>query len=306
MSRFAKIMLVLLVLCVISFFLFLMSMAAAFTQLAGGVESGSIKEKKAHITVLKIEGPIMASEKYLESIQRISEDEACKGILLRIDSPGGAVGASQEIFTALKGLKAKGLPIIVTQGNLAASGGYYISLAGDKIFSNPGTLTASIGVIMQFPEASKLMEKVGLGLYTVKSGALKDVGNYSRAPTQEEIRYLQDVIDNTYNQFLDDIVASRKLERAELIKIADGRVMTGKQALKGGLVDTLGGFQEAQAYLVKLAHLDGKPLILKEPPSKHWLENFVESNASSSLSTLTQAAKELLPLVQQGSYFIWK
>src|SRR3954467_11289878 len=150
MSRFGKTMAVLGVVCLIAFFLFLGSVFSLFGKLADG---GSLaKEKRAHITVLKIEGPIMSSETYMESIRRISEDENCKGLLLRIDSPGGAVGASQEIYSAVKTLKAKGLPVVVSQGNLAASGGYYISLAGDKIFSNGGTLTGSIGVILQFPE----------------------------------------------------------------------------------------------------------------------------------------------------------
>lgn len=305
MSKFAKIMTTLSVVTVIAFFLFLSSIVTLVSRLAEGEMSIS-KERKPHITVLKIEGVIQSSEKYLESIQRISEDETCQGILLRIDSPGGAVGSSQEIFSALRGLKAKGRPIVVSQGNLAASGGYYISLAGDRIFSNPGTLTGSIGVIMQFPEASKLMEKVGLGLYTVKSGALKDVGNFSRTPTPEELHYLQVVIDNTYNQFLDDIVASRKVARTDLVKIADGRIMTGQQALASRLVDTLGGYREAEAYLVKLVHLEGKPLVLKEPPPKHWVENFMESNAATSLGALTQAANSLLPLVREGTYYLWK
>jgi protease IV len=305
MSRFLKIMIVLSVVTVIAFFLFLSSIVSLVGHLSEGT-TVSFKEKKPHITVLRLEGPIMGSEKYMESIQRISEDETCRGILLRIDSPGGAVGASQEIYSALKSLKAKGLPIVVSQGNLAASGGYYISLAGDKIFSNPGTLTGSIGVIMQFPEASKLMEKVGLGLYTVKSGALKDVGNFSRSPTPAELHYLQEVIDNTYNQFLDDILASRKIAREDLIKIADGRVLTGKQALASGLVDTLGGYHEAEAYLVKKVHLEGKPLVLKEPPTKHWVENFMESNSSSSTGALAEVANTFLPLVREGAYFLWK
>ena len=139
MSRFAKIMAALSAVAVICFLLFLVSLVALFANLSGGA-SGP-KERRAHITELKLEGAIMGSDRYLESIRRISEDKNCKGVLLRIDSPGGAVGASQEIFSALKSLKSKGLPIVVSQGNLAASGGYYVSLAGDRIFSNPGTLT---------------------------------------------------------------------------------------------------------------------------------------------------------------------
>ncbi len=305
MSRFLKIMAVLCIIAVISFFLFMSSLVGLVGHFAEN-GTGGFKEKKLHLTVLKIDGPIMGSEKYLESIQRISEDESCKGILLRIDSPGGAVGSSQEIFTALKSLKTNGRPIIVSQGNLAASGGYYISLAGDRIFTNPGTLTASIGVILQFPEVTKLMDKVGVGLHTIKSGALKDVGNFSRAPNPDEIQYLQSVIDNTYEQFLGDILSSRKLTRSDLLKVADGRVMTGKQAVACGLADTLGGYREAEAYLWKIVHLEGKPIILKEPPEKSWVENLIESNASSSLGSLSKAASALLPMVNAGTYFLWK
>lgn len=299
-----KIMAALSVTAVIAFFLFLGSLVSLVGKFAD--KDGGLKEKRAHLTELKIDGPIIGSDLYMESIQRISEDGSCKGVLLRVDSPGGAVGASQEIFSALKSLKSKGIPIVVSQGNLAASGGYYVSLAGDKIFSNPGTLTGSIGVILQFPEASKLMAKVGLGLYTVKSGPLKDIGNYSRTPTPDELRFLQSVIDNTYNQFLDDIVASRKIARADLLKIADGRVMTGQQAKANGLVDTLGGYHEAQAYLAKLVHLDDKPVILHEPPSKTWVEHFMESKTSTPLGSLAEAATSLFPLVHEGTYYLWK
>ncbi|MDQ3002009.1 MAG: signal peptide peptidase SppA [Fibrobacterota bacterium] len=304
MSRFAKIMAVMSILAVISLFFFLGSLFSLFGTMAKN--SGGFKETRPHITELKLEGPIMSSDAYMESIQRIYEDKACKGILLRIDSPGGAVGASQEIYSALKGLKAKGIPIVVSQGNLAASGGYYVSLAGDRIFSNAGTLTGSIGVILQFPEAEKLLDKMGVKMNTVKSGPLKDVGNFSRPPTKEELRYLQDVIDNTYDQFIEDILASRKIDKADLLKIADGRIMTGRQAKDQGLVDTLGGYHEAKHYLTGLAKLEGEPIMVKEPPSKSWIENIFESKTSSPLGSLAQAAKDWLPSVRQGTYYIWR
>ncbi|MDB5102519.1 MAG: multidrug transporter [Fibrobacteres bacterium] len=304
MTRFAKIMAVMSVLAVISFFFFLGSVASMFSHMSQGAIG--LKESRAHITELKLEGAIMGSDRYMESIHRISEDKSCKGVLLRIDSPGGAVGASQEIFSGLRALKAKGLPIVVSQGNLAASGGYYISLAGDRIFANPGTLTGSIGVILQFPEAGKLLEKLGVKMNTVKSGALKDVGNFSRPPSPDEIRYLQSVIDNTYGQFIDDILSSRKIEKSELLKIADGRVMTGKQARDYGLVDTLGGYREAESYLVGLAKLEGEPIVVKEPPSKSRLETLFDSKTETPLGSLAQAAQEWLPSVRQGTFFMWK
>jgi protease-4 len=305
MSRCAKIMIVLGVLACISVFLFLGAMASLFGSMAEG-GGGAFKERRDHITVLKVEGPIMESDAYMESIQRISENDACKGVLLRVDSPGGAVGASQEIYTALKALKARGMPIVVSQGNIAASGGYYVSLAGDRIFANAGTLTASIGVILQFPEAEKLMEKAGVKLNTVKSGPLKDAGNFSRPPRPEEIRYLQSVIDDTYGQFIDDVLANRGMEKAELLKVADGRVMTGKQALASGLIDTLGGFQEARHYLAGVAKLSGDPVIVKEPPSRSWMQNMLESQAATPMGEIADLAREWLPSVRPGTFYIWK
>jgi protease-4 len=303
MSRFAKILVVLSLGALIGFLFFFGSLFSLFGHFSGGTGP---KESRDHLTVLKIEGAIMSPDAYLESIRRISQDKACKGILVRIDSPGGAVGASQEIHTALLGLKAKGLPVVVSQGNLAASGGYYVSLAGDRIFSNPGTLTGSIGVIMQFPQAEKLLEKVGVKLNTVKSGALKDVGNFSRAPTAEEMRYLQAVIDNTYGQFIGDILKSRKIPKADLLRIADGRVMTGLQALGYGLVDTLGGYREAENYLAGLAKLEVNPVVVKEPPEHSRLEDFFGSKGEESLSSLVQSARGWLPEPRVGTYFLWR
>ena len=305
MTRFAKIMAALSVVAVIAAFFCFGSLFSMFGHLADS--SGKLKERRDHITVLRIEGAIMGSDAYLESIRRIAEDKACKGLLVRIDSPGGAVGSSQEIYSALKSLKAGGLPVVVSQGNLAASGGFYISLAGDRIFANPGTLTGSIGVILQFPEAQKLMEKVGVKMNTVKSGALKDAGNFARPPTAEELRYLQDVIDDTYGQFIDDILASRKVKREDLLKIADGRVFTGQQAKTYGLVDTLGGYREAEKYLAALAKLEGEPVIVREPPERSRLENLFEPQGSASaLGYLAHAAQDWLPSVRQGTFFIWK
>jgi protease IV len=303
MSRFAKILVVLSLLAFTAFLFFFGSLFSLFGRFSAG---DGPKESRAHLTVLRIEGVIMSPDAYLESIRRIAQDKACKGLLVRIDSPGGAVGASQEIHTALQGLKSKGLPVVVSQGNLAASGGYYVSLAGDRIFSNPGTLTGSIGVIMQFPQAEKLLDKVGVKLNTVKSGALKDVGNFSRAPTPEELRYLQSVIDDTYGQFIGDILKSRKIQKAELLRIADGRVMTGLQAYGYGLVDTLGGYREAEGYLASLAKLEGEPVLVKEPPEHSRLEDFLGSKGQESLGSLVEAARGWLPEPRVGAYFLWR
>jgi len=154
-------------------------------------------------------------------------------------------------------------------------------------------------------DADELMDKVGVELVTVKSGALKDIGNFSRRSSPEEIRFLQSVIDNTYGQFLDDILSSRKMKREDLLKIADGRVLTGSQALDHGLVDTLGGYQEAKAYLAGLAGLEGEPIMVKEPPEKSWIVNMMESRYAGPQGLLSQAAA-LLPLNREGMFFLWR
>lgn len=303
MSKFMKTMAVLGAIALIAGIFLLLAIAGAVSALADRGGGSILKEKRPHITVLHVEGPIMSSDTYLESIHRIAQDAACKGVLVRIDSPGGAVGASQEILSALKGLKSRNLPVVVSQGNVAASGGYYVSLAGDRIFANAGTLTGSIGVIMQFPEARALLDKVGIDVYTVKSGTLKDVGNFARKPTSEDLEYLRSVIGDVYGQFLADILANRKVERDSLVRIADGRILTGREAKAHGLVDTLGGFQEAKTYLAKVAGITGEPVLVREPPERTWIENLLESRFPGSLS---RVAENLLPLGGQGVYFLWK
>ena len=303
MSRTGKALLFLGLLVVLAFFASVGSffqMIRQFSQQSGEVES------KAHITVLNVMGPIMSAEEYLASIKRIGEDKQCKGVLVRIESPGGAVGASQEIFEALLKLRKKGMPVIVSQANIAASGGYYISLAGEKIFANPGTLTGSIGVIFQFPEAERLLEKVGVSLQTVKSGALKDVGNPGRKPTAIELKYLQSVIDDTFDQFVDDVVANRPITREKLLPVADGRVITGRQAKNLGLVDTLGGFDDAKAFLAKKAGLGADYPTRQEPKQKKWYETLVEESQSQSISGIKQLALEWLPALRPGLYFLYQ
>lgn len=156
---------------------------------------------------------------------------------------------------------------------------------------------------MQFPEAGGLLDKVGIDVYTVKSGELKDVGNFARKPTPKDLEYLRGVIGDVYEQFLADILANRKVEREALVKIADGRILTGKEALANGLVDTLGGFHEAQDWLAHKAGLGKDPVTVREPPERTWVENLLESRFQGVLS---RTAESLLPLGRGGAYFLWK
>jgi protease IV len=295
------------------FFFFMMASVFQFFRVAmtGGIDA---EDKSApHLTELRIEGPIFSAEAWLESIGRISKDKACKGVLVRIESPGGAVGASQEVFQALNGLREKGLPVIVSQANVAASGGYYISLAGDRIFTNPGTLTGSIGVIFQFPEAEKLMDKVGVDLRTVKSGALKDVGNFSRSATPAELSYLQGVIDDVHAQFIADILGRRSISRDSLLQVADGRVITGSQAVAWGLADTLGGYESARRYLAQKTGVDADTPLHQEPPKREWYDELLEPQAKAGMNPsdlaalanrLSDWAGAVLPSAKPGLFFL--
>jgi len=302
-SRYGKAFKLFLLLVLIAFFFSVGSFFQAVKALVRDDGEGP-GDTKPHLTELKIEGPILSATEYLASLRRIEKDSHCKGVLVRIESPGGAVGASQEIFQALQNLKRKGLPVVVSQANIAASGGYYISLAGDRIFTNPGTLTGSIGVIFQFPEAEKLMEKVGVGLRTVKSGALKDVGNIARQATPNELAYLQSVIDDVQEQFIADVLETRPISRDSLLRVADGRVLTGAQALRWHLADTLGGYESAVGFLAAKAGVDGSEPLKQEPPEQKWYENWMKTQAGTSFESLSRLAESWLPQLKPGLYFL--
>lgn len=305
MTKTSKALLFVAALVLLAFFV----MIGSFFQFLSSVsENVSITEdisKKPHLTLLKLDGPIFSAEGTLSSIRRIREDEHCQGVMVRIESPGGAVGASQEIYHALRELRKSGKPVIVSQANIAASGGYYVSLAGEKIFANPGTLTGSIGVIFQFPEAERLFDKVGISLQTVKSGALKDVGNFARKPTAPELAYLQNVIDDTYDQFFSDILVERPISSDSLKTVADGRVLTGRQAQKMGLIDTLGGFEDAKRYLASKTGVDFNQAMWVEPPPKKWFESLAEEPGLTGSRGMDAALKEWIPRLKPGLFSLW-
>ncbi len=199
------------------------------------------------VAVIKIRGAIIEPDRIVERIQRAKEDNSVKALVLRVDSPGGSVGASQEIYRALEDFKTSGKPLIVSMGNVAASGGYYISAPADLIFANPGTITGSIGVIVQHTEVKDLLEKLGIKTTSIKTGKFKDTLSPFRELSPEEKEYLQNTIKDAYEQFLQAILKyrSKKIPEEKLREIADGRVFTGKIAKELGLVDELGNLQDA-------------------------------------------------------------
>ena len=181
------------------------------------------------VGIVKINGPILTSDAVVSQLEKLKNRKDISAIVMRIDSPGGLVAPTQEIYEKVKSLRGV-KPIISSMGSVAASGGYYIALGADTLIANPGTIVGSIGVIMNYPIATELLGKVGIKFETVKSGGLKDVGSYSREVTEADRRHLNDMVTNIHNQFIDAVNDNRSIEKSELIKLADGRVFTGLQS----------------------------------------------------------------------------
>jgi len=234
------------------------------------------------VGIVYLRGTIISSRGTVSRLRTLAENGSVKAILLRVDSPGGGVAASQEIYEEVKAIRDSGKPIVVSMGSLAASGGYYVSCGATRIVADPGTVTGSIGVIAMFPNYSKLMTKLGLGMEVIKSGKYKDSGSPFRQMTEQDKQYFQGVVDNSYGQFLNVVAQNRKLPLDKLKKFADGRVFTGQQALGLGLVDTLGSFEDAIAIAAKLGGIKGKPTIV-EPVESKTLSDLIFGDLFSNL-----------------------
>jgi len=240
-----------------------------------------------NIGVVEIYGVISeeTGRPVINQLDKWAENKAIKAIVVHINSGGGGTAISQEIYDAV--LRAReGKPVVAAMASVAASGGYYIACAADRIIANPGTLTGSIGVIIQFHTAEGLMDKIGIGTETVQSGELKGVGSYSRSMTKKEELMLRSVVMDSYEQFVGVVAKGRGKEVEEIYSLADGSVFTGLQAFNLGLVDTLGGLKEAVDLAGDLADIEGKPKIVRPRPKKNvglfdLLGSFFESVGSS-------------------------
>lgn len=224
--------------------------------------------------VIRLRGPIMEAQKVLKEFKEFEEASDIKAIIVRIDSPGGAVGPSQEIHDAIKRVR-KTKPVVASFESVAASGGYYVAVAADSIISNPGTLTGSIGVIMDFANLTDLYKWAKIDRFNLKSGKFKDAGTDTRPMTAEEKELLQGLVDNVYQQFLKAVADGRKLPIERVKPFADGRVLSGEQAYVAGLVDKLGGLDVAIEQAKALAKVDAKQkvnLVQPEPKRKSLLE----------------------------------
>jgi len=228
------------------------------------------------VAVVEIKGIIIDSRNIIEQIIKYRKNNSVKALVLRIDTPGGAVGPSQEIYQeVLKTKKEK--KVVASMGTVAASGGYYIACGVDKIIANPGTITGSIGVKMEFGNVEELLKKIGLKGGIVKSGKYKDIGSPLRDMSKDERELIQGVVDDIYWQFVDAIVLNRKLPKEKVVSIADGRFFSGSQAKKYGLVDELGNLQDSIIIAANISGIKGEPdVIYPEKKKINFLDTFME------------------------------
>ena len=227
------------------------------------------------IGVLQIEGTIDDSQSVLSELKRFKEAPWIKAIVVRIDTPGGAVAPTQEIFEGIQKARVK-KPLIASMGSMATSGGYYIASACEKIVANPGTLTGSIGVIMQFNNVEELMKKVGVKGYNIKSGANKDIGSPFQALSPEGRQILQSLVDNVHGQFISAVASGRGMDEAQVRKLADGRVYSGAQAKEIGLVDQFGTLEDAIELAAKRVGIEAEPTVYySRTEQEHWWERFM-------------------------------
>ena len=246
------------------------------------------------IAVVEIRGLITQSQGIIEELHQYNDDEGVKAIILRIDSPGGGVGPSQEIYREVLKIKSnKKKKVITSMGSVAASGGYYIASASDLIVANPGTITGSIGVLMEFTNIEELFRKIGIKGVVLKSGEHKDIGSPFREMTPEEKRLIQSVIDNVHQQFIQAVADGRKIDRLKVAQVADGRILTGEQAKQLGLVDQLGNLQDAIDTAAKMVGIEGKPLVLYPKKKFSLLELLVEGITEAILKTLSEKGVQL-------------
>jgi len=244
------------------------------------------------IAIVEIRGVITQSSGIIEEIHQYQEDDGVKAIILRIDSPGGGVAPSQEIHREILKVKSK-KKVITSMGSVAASGGYYIACASDLIIANPGTITGSIGVLMEFTNIEELFKKIGIKGVIIKSGEHKDIGSPFREMTSEEKRIIQSVIDNVHQQFIQAVAEGRKMDRSKVTQIADGRILTGEQAKQFGLVDQIGSLQDAIDVVAKMVGIEGKPNIVYPKRKFSIWELLVRETASLILEILNEKGFEL-------------
>jgi protease-4 len=241
------------------------------------------------VALVRIEGPIVDSKSFVDEIKTYADDSSVRAILLRVDSPGGAVAPSQEIYDEVKRATTR-KKVVTSMGSVAASGGYYVAAPSNMIVANPGTITGSIGVIMEIPNLEGLMDKVGIRSTTIKSGKFKDIASSMREMTPEERRLLQNLMDDVHEQFIQAVAEGRGMTFEEVAAFADGRIFSGKQAKDIGLVDELGSLEFAIEITAELAGIEGEPKIV-EREKRATLIDMLRGEISSKVPDLSRSVQ---------------
>jgi len=244
--------------------LFMVILFFIFISLLFISPEGDFMTSQDKVACVELYGPILNSKDIVSQLKKYRKNKSINAVVLRIESPGGTIGASQEIYEEVKKIRESGKIIVASLGNIAASGGYYVACGADKIVANPGTVTGSIGVIAEFFNISELADKFGIKFETVKSGKFKDSGSPFRTLTTEERKYFQKLIDDSFQQFVEVVHQEREIDKEKLLKIADGRIFTGQQAKELNLVDELGSYEDAISLTIKMAGISEDARIIRE------------------------------------------
>ena len=281
-------------------------MLAVFTlvylTLHAGGEQASLGGFGDKIGVIDLEGVILDSSVIVPQLKKFGDDDSIKAIILRVNSPGGGVAASEEIYRAVKRVRdEKKKRIVASISTVGASGAYYVSSATNKIYADNGSVVGSIGVIAEWVNYGDLMKWAKLKPEVLKVGALKDTGDPSREMTPEERAYMQSLIDNMYGQFVQAVADGRHAKTDDIRKIADGRVWTGQEALPMHLIDQIGDFQNAVDDTAKSVGIKGEPTLVRPDKDRKTLADLLFGDISQWLPT-----REKLMDQQMGFYYLWK
>jgi len=257
------------------------------------------KSPSGEIALVRIQGMLMDSQNIVRQLSNYRHNPNVRGIVLRIDSPGGAVAPAQEIYNEIMKLKADHKTVYASMGTVAASGGYYIACAANYVLANPGTLTGSIAAVMAFSNIEELTDKIGVKPIIIKSGKYKDVGSPLRGMKPEERKLLQSVVDDVHQQFVQAVAKGRGLPVSEVNEIADGRIMTGQQALTLKLVDEMGGLEKTIELLAKKIGVEGRPKVIEEKEKTPFFDWLLQSSLPSRL------AATLMPASLPSLQYVW-
>ena len=257
------------------------------------------KSPSGEIAIVNIHGMLMDSRDIVQQLSDYRHNPQIRGVILRIDSPGGAVAPAQEIYSEILKLRANHKTVYASMGAVAASGGYYIACAADYVLANPGTLTGSISAVMALNNIEELTKKIGVKPNIIKSGKFKDLGSPLRAMTPEEHILLQGVVNDVHEQFVQAIARGRGLPLSEINRIADGRIMTGQQALKLNLIDEVGGLEKTIDLLAKKIGIVGKPKVIEQKEKIPFLGWLLQGRLSNRL------AEAFIPSPQPRLQYLW-